>query len=271
MNSRLRWKFVVTIVVTFVISIFAWYPLLADRYGLTHPAFMLEKRLRLGLDLKGGVQMVLRVNTDDAVLVDTRNTAARLEDALTRQGVKRGPIEVLGAGRFRVADVVAEDDGAFRRVSDEVAGGFSRESGVRGAYTFTIARDALASLRTNTVAQARQTVERRVNELGVAEPLIAVQGAAADELVVQLPGIADMDRARDIIGATALLEWKLVEQGPAPTREALLGGDGRCRAAPHRSGDRRSRRGGRRCPGVLPGPKRRRHHRTRSAQRPTDP
>ena len=101
MKGRLRWRFVVTVAVTFVISIFAWYPFLADRYGLASPGFIREKRLRLGLDLKGGVHMVLRVNTDDAVLVDTRNTAGRLDEALTRQGVKRGPIEVLGAGRFR--------------------------------------------------------------------------------------------------------------------------------------------------------------------------
>ena len=151
MNTRLRWRIVVTVAVTFGISIFAWYPFLADRYGLPNPAFILEKRLRLGLDLKGGVHMVLRVNTDDAVLVETRNTAGRLDEALTRQGVKRGPIEVLGPGRFRVAGVIAEDDRAFRRVSDEVASGFDRESGLRGTYTFTIARDALASLRTNTV------------------------------------------------------------------------------------------------------------------------
>src|SRR5688500_15323777 len=210
MNSRLRWRVAATLAVTLGISIFAWYPFLADRYGLASPGFILEKRLRLGLDLKGGIQMVLRVNTDDAVLVETRNTAGRLEGALTRQGVKRGPIEVLGPGQFRVADVIAESDRAFRRVSDEVAGNFDRTSGLRDTYTFAIARDALASLRTETVRQARQTVERRVNELGVAEPIIAIQGRAADQILVQLPGIADMDRARGVLGATALLEWKLV-------------------------------------------------------------
>jgi protein-export membrane protein SecD/preprotein translocase SecF subunit len=222
MNSRLRWRVAATVAVTFGISIFAWYPFLADRYGLASPAFILEKRLRLGLDLKGGVHMVLRVNTDDAVLVETRNTAGRLEEALTRQGVKRGPIDVLGPGQFRVADVIAEDDRTVRRVSDEVVRDFDRKSGPRETYTFAITPDALASLRTETVRQARQTVERRVNELGVAEPLIAIQGAASDEIVVQLPGVADMERAREILGATALLEWKLVERGPAPSREVLL-------------------------------------------------
>ena len=222
MNNRVRWRIVATIVVTLGLSIFAWYPFLADRYGLPNPDFMLEKRLRLGLDLKGGVHMVLRVNTDEAVLVETRNTAARLEEALTRGGVTRPRFEVVGPGQFRATDVVVEDDPVFRRVSDEAASDFGREPGVRGSYAFTMARAALASLRTDTVIQARQTVERRVDELGVAEPLIAIQGAAKDEVVVQLPGVVDMARAREVLGATALLEWKRVEQGPAPTREALL-------------------------------------------------
>ena len=90
MNSRLRWRFVVTVAVTLGISIFAWYPFVADRYGLANPGFIREKRLRLGLDLKGGVHMVLRVNTDDAVLVETRNTAARLDEALDAAGAPAG-------------------------------------------------------------------------------------------------------------------------------------------------------------------------------------
>ena len=91
MNRRLRLRLVATVVVTFGISLFAWYPILADRYGLAIPDFVLDKRPRLGLDLKGGVQMVLRVNTDDAVLVETRNTARRLDEALNREGVKQRP------------------------------------------------------------------------------------------------------------------------------------------------------------------------------------
>ena len=110
MSSRLRWRIVVTLMVTLGISIFGWYPLVADRLTLEKPSFLLEKRLRLGLDLKGGVHMVLRVNTDDAVLVETRNASRRVEEALTRQGVKAGPVEVLGPGRFRVLNVSPEGD-----------------------------------------------------------------------------------------------------------------------------------------------------------------
>ena len=61
--------------------------------------------------------------------------------------------------------------------------------------------------------QALQTIERRVNELGVAEPIVA-RHSAADQILVQLPGVTDVNRAKEIIRSTALLELKLVEQGP---------------------------------------------------------
>ncbi len=224
MNSRLRWRIVITLVVTLGVSFFAWYPWLAERYGLAIPRVIQDKRVFLGLDLKGGVHMVLRVNTDDAVVAETRNIAARLDEALA--GVTHGPVDVLGPGRFRVGGVPGSADAAFVKVADRVAADFGRESGADGAYTFTIRPDILAALRSNTVTQARHTVDRRVNELGVTEPNIAVQGANADEIVVQLPGVADLERARGILGATALLEWKLVERGPASTREALLAANG---------------------------------------------
>ena len=68
------------------------------------------------------------------------------------------------------------------------------------------------TLREEAVVQARQTIERRVNELGVTEPSIAQQGA--DQILVQLPGVTDVDRAKEIIGSPGMLELKLVEQGP---------------------------------------------------------
>ena len=74
-------------------------------------------------------------------------------------------------------------------------------------------------LRAESVVQARQTIERRVNELGVTEPSIAQQGD--DQLSVQLPGVTDVDRAKGIIGSPGLLELKIVEQGPASTAESL--------------------------------------------------
>ena len=81
-----------------------------------------------------------------------------------------------------------------------------------------VARD----MKIATVVQAQMTIERRVNELGVAEPIIAQQGADQDHLLVQLPGVTDVERAKSVIQSTAQLELKLVEEGPAPSRESLL-------------------------------------------------
>ncbi len=67
--------------------------------------------------------------------------------------------------------------------------------------------------------QALQTIERRVNELGVAEPIVARQGPA-DQILVQLPGVTDVARAKEIIRNTAILELKIVEQGPFPSEDA---------------------------------------------------
>ena len=150
MVSKLRWKVALVLAVILMSSVWAWYPPLADRVGVSAPRFLMQKRLALGLDLKGGVQFQLRVNVDEAL---------RASAGVTR---------------------------------DEI------------------------------VEQAKQAVDRRINELGVVEPLIVVQGANRDELLVQLPGFADVTRARNVLGTTALLEWKLVDAGPTSTREALL-------------------------------------------------
>ena len=70
------------------------------------------------------------------------------------------------------------------------------------------------------MTQALQTIERRVNELGVAEPIVARHGDG-DQILVQLPGVSDVRRAKEIIRSTAMLELKIVEQGPFPSEEAL--------------------------------------------------
>jgi preprotein translocase SecF subunit len=139
MNRNVRWKLVVLLVVVIGTSAVAWVPPLAERLGIATSGFMAERRLRLGLDLRGGVQFVLRVNADEALSVDS------------------------------------------------------------------------ASTRDDVVAQAREAVDRRINALGVVEPAIAVQGSRRDELLIQLPGFTDVERARAIVGATARLEWRLVD------------------------------------------------------------
>jgi preprotein translocase subunit SecD len=211
MNKNFRWK-LITILGVVALAIFAFYP----------PG----EKIRLGLDLKGGVHLVLRVQTDDALRVETETTAERLREELARQGLTVGSIATEDIRSFRVEGVPAERDADFRRLADDwTAGVFERIPGAGGTYTFTMRTGEANRLRQDAVTQALQTIERRVNELGVAEPTIAPHGTD-DQILVQLPGVTDVTRAKQIIRSTALLELKIVEDGPAPSREALLAGRG---------------------------------------------
>src|SRR5438128_508664 len=176
-----------------------------------------SQKVNLGLDLKGGVHLVMRVNTDDALRLESETTAERLREALKNTNPE-AKIEVTGPSEFRVEGI--KDDQAFRRASADIESIFTRSSGT-GSYTFTMRPNVGRQLREDTVNQALQTIERRVNELGVAEPIVARHGSN-DQILVQLPGVADVNRAKEIIGRTAILELKLAEQGPFPTREAAL-------------------------------------------------
>jgi preprotein translocase subunit SecD len=208
MTRKLWWK-TSAIVLVVGLSVLAFYP----------PA----RKVRLGLDLKGGVHLVLRVQTADALRVETELTMERMREELARQGMSGVSFTAPSPTEIQVSGLSEAQDALFRRVFDEQAAAvFNRESGVGGRYALRMKPNIEVQLRNEAVAQAIQTIERRVNELGVAEPIVAPHGSAGDQILVQLPGVTDIARAKELIRSTALLELKLVEFGPASTREALL-------------------------------------------------
>ena len=178
--TNLRWKIVTVVAVFIVFFAVGVYPMLAARYGLPAPGFLMDKPLKLGLDLKGGVHLVLHVQTEDALRLETDLEIERLREELTtrerhgdqpacrqfhavpRRGRPAGPGCGVPSGRER----------GCRRTS--IAAPASN-----GTYTFTMKPNIQVNLREEAVVQARQTIERRVNELGVTEPSIAQQGNAA--------------------------------------------------------------------------------------------
>ena len=222
--AKIRWKLITTLVVIVVFASVGVYPIVAARYGIRSPAWLIAKQLKLGLDLKGGVHLVLRVQTDDPLRLETEAEMERLRDVMQQQGISVKNLTTPDPMHFRVEGVPPDKDAAFRKIASEVSANFDRGSGVGGTYTFTMRPNVQVNLRDEAVVQARQTLERRVNELGVAEPSIARQGSSNDEILVQLPGVTDVDRAKEIIQSPGLLELKIVEQGPASTKEELMPG-----------------------------------------------
>jgi preprotein translocase subunit SecD len=223
MNKNLRWK-VITLLAVFVIFFSVGvYPILAQRYNLPAPAWLMAKQLRLGLDLKGGVHLVLRVHTDDALRIQTTTTGEQLREALRTAGVNVGAVTVTAPTSFRAEGVPADRDAQFRGIAEEhTAAVYDRNQAGSGVYEFRMRPNVEQDLREQAMVQAQDTIDRRVNELGVVEPNIARHGTEGDQLLVQLPGVADVNRAKSIIGSPALLELKIVEGGPSGSREALL-------------------------------------------------
>ena len=208
MQKNLQWKLLGIVAVT---ALAAW--------GVYPPG----DQIRLGLDLSGGAHLVLRVETSDALQVETETAAEQIGEQMSLQGMDAATVIPVDATTIRVEGVPGERDAAFRQLSDErLAASYDREPGAGGSYTFRMRGPVAASLREEAVRQALQTIERRVNELGVSEPIVAPHGIGGDQILVQLPGVSDVARAKALIRSTSLLELKLVEEGPSPSREALL-------------------------------------------------
>ncbi|PYR89827.1 MAG: protein translocase subunit SecD [Acidobacteria bacterium] len=222
MYKNLRWKVLTIIIVVGVFFTIGVYPLLAERYHMPLPQYLKANQLKLGLDLKGGVHLVLRVNTDDALKLTSTTTSEQLRESLRSGNIPVTNIVLEAPTRFRVEGVPPDRDSQFRQAADEItATNYNRNPLAGGAYEFTMKPLIERDLREQAVDQALQTIDRRVNELGVAEPSIARQ-PQGDQILVQLPGVTDVARAKEIIRSTAILEFKLVEAGPSSSKDDLL-------------------------------------------------
>ena len=223
MNKNLRWKVLTIVAVFLLFGALGVYPILAQRYGLPAPGWLLAKQLKLGLDLKGGVHLVMRVHTDDALKAHSTTTSEQVREALRTAGIAYSTISLTAPNSFRIEGVQQDRDAEFRKIAEEqTAAQYDRNAGPGGSYDFTLKANVEKDMRDQAVVQARETIDRRVNDLGVTEPNISTYGESNDQILVQLPGFSDVARAKEIISSTAILELKLVESGPAPSREALL-------------------------------------------------
>src|SRR5690349_5588072 len=138
MAKNLRWK-LLFIVGVIGLAVFAFYP----------P----DQKVKLGLDLKGGVQLVLRVQTDDAIKLETQTTADRLAELLKSKNIAVGGVTVNGPTSFTVSGVPADKDAEFRNNLIEAETNYER-SGSGGNYTFTLRPNIVVQLREDTVNQA---------------------------------------------------------------------------------------------------------------------
>lgn len=206
MNKNLLWRLAVIVVVL-------GFCLLS--------LFPLKERVRLGLDLKGGIHLVLEVKTQDAIKADAADALETVKTRFSRENITVLESDFPEINTFVVAVPAERLDEAFGLARDYLPGWTVER--IEPNSISVVMQAAYQRERENlAVRQALETIRNRVDELGLTEPTIQRQGMGDNRILVQLPGLDDPMRVKNIIKSTALLELRLVEKGPAPDRQAIL-------------------------------------------------
>jgi preprotein translocase subunit SecD len=166
----------------------------------------------LGLDLRGGVHFLLQVDMQGALTKKAEAYAGDLRLLLREKSVRHGGIQRNGqALELKLRDAAAAQ-GARNLLQDQFSDLLVTESpdGSDIRLTLTIRPEAARKVQEQALKQNITTLHNRINELGVAEPVIQQQGI--DRIVVQLPGVQDTAKAKDILGRTATLELRMVDE-----------------------------------------------------------
>lgn len=183
-----------------------------------------NEKINYGLDLRGGIHLVLQVETDDAIKAELDDAAQRLKSVAAEDGIVLGEIEVDGPNkRFQIGVSESVNRSELSSIASTYLPDFSVSRGA-GSWTFTFLPNLEKNLRDRAVRQAQQTITNRIDQFGVAEPVIQRQGLDSDRILIQLPGVDDPARVKSLIGNTAFLELKEVTAGPAPDQQSLLAG-----------------------------------------------
>ncbi len=206
MKKKLRWKVILVIAVV-ALTIFLSYP----------P----KDKIKLGLDLKGGMHLVLQVVTDDAINIETDQEITRLQEQLKKKNIEYKTIAKQKLGQFTIQEINPDQEGQIKELLDEYFKEWNY-SIIGNSVTVEIKTNVAQYLRDQSVRQALETIRNRIDELGLASPTIQRQGLAGERVIVELPGVENPERVKNIIKTTALLEWKMVKGGPAPDKETLL-------------------------------------------------
>jgi preprotein translocase subunit SecD len=184
----------------------------------------MQQRIHLGLDLRGGTHLILQVVVDDAVNAETEQSLQRLKEELKTRNVtfadaNRPPDTT---DKIVLSGVNPNSTTEARDVISEKLAEFDYSSGENNSFTLTLKPSVTRDIKEHAVQQAIETIRARVDTLGVSEPVIQEHGLGDYQILVQLPGVDDPARVKEIIQSTAMLEIRQAfGQGFATEQEAI--------------------------------------------------
>src|ERR1700687_4585755 len=170
------------------------------------PKWAPAKHLNLGLDLQGGIHLVMGVEVDRAVREKAVRRAEEIAAEMDRKGVKG--VDVKGDPETGIVTVTADDVGKAKDVLSEFTDMYVRRT-TGNTVELSMRDDAVKQLKESAVDQAIKAIRNRVDQWGVSEPTIAKRGDS--QILVQLPGYSNPEKAKELIGKTAQLQFKIVD------------------------------------------------------------
>ncbi|NOQ45769.1 MAG: protein translocase subunit SecD [Desulfobulbaceae bacterium] len=223
MNTTLKLKigFLLTVILFSIMTLVpSFYPGAPDWWK----KYLAPEGLKLGLDLQGGMHLVLRVDLEKAVQNSLDLSAADLKDGLAEKNISAVRMD---SGNPHQVIFTLPNTGAVNTVNEVIKNDFPNldikveaEEGSFPRITLQLKSEEIDFIHKNAVSQSLEIIRNRIDQFGVAEPVILRQGE--NEIVVQLPGVKDADRAMGLIGQTAQLEFKMVADEQAVSLSALL-------------------------------------------------
>ncbi len=201
--KKISWR-VLSVIVVIVVSLIYVFPTFK-------PTVWPHKKINLGLDLQGGMHLMLEVETDKAVLNRIERIHQDLRAQLRKKKIKYNGLDAAGVNKL----TVSLNDAGERSAFDDMVKKEFRELVVLSApddpvVSLELPKKEADTIKRLAVDQALETIRNRIDQFGVSEPDIRRQGE--NRILIQLPGISDTRRAKELIGKTAQLEFKLLDE-----------------------------------------------------------
>jgi preprotein translocase subunit SecD len=224
MNKNLLWQLVliVGVLLVFLFGIFG----IPQSFSAQGMLAAMTNRIHLGLDLRGGTHLILQVQVNDAINVDSDNAVEILKEQLNKKKIAFADISKPdpqnSPDKIILKGVPADSRKDLLDIANERLPEYNVASGADNTWTLSMKPQILSDLKNKAVTQAIETIRNRIDSLGVSEPTIQEHGLGQYQILVQLPGVDDPARVKDIMQSTAMLEIKQVLGGPYPSEQAAL-------------------------------------------------
>jgi preprotein translocase subunit SecD len=213
---------IVGILLIFVFGIFG-IPNSLSGQGLANAVI---EHIHLGLDLKGGTHLILQVQVNDAVNVDAQNAIEVLKQQLRSRKIDYSdisqPDQQNNPDHIVIKGVQASARNDLISIMNDHLPEYDITGGPDNSWNVSMKAQQLADLKNKAVTQAIETIRNRIDQLGVSEPTIQEHGLGQYQILVQLPGVDDPQRVKDIMQNTAMLEFKQGLGGPYPSEQAAM-------------------------------------------------